>query len=99
MLNGLKKTILISDPRIGDAKNEVRDDFLDAFYIDFVQRLSRLSKKSPGRQTTKLKVDDELGVIYYLKFVFRIAKTWIGNLEPAGRRKKKNVCENEILIF
>ena len=35
-----KQMFHIFDRHIGDAKNGFRDDFLDAFYIDFVQRPS-----------------------------------------------------------
>ena len=34
------QTFYISDRRVSDVKNGFRDDFLEAFYMDFVQRLS-----------------------------------------------------------
>ena len=66
---------------VGDAKKQIRYDFLDAFYIDFVQRLGKTG------QPIKVEGHGELGLSHGIHFS---RHHWaVGNPHPQLRAPMK----------
>ena len=95
--------IPISDQRLGNAKKEFRDDFLNAFYIDFVQGLSpSMSDKSLGRRTShNIKVRPWTECIYYVEsIIFASPARGFGtqNLQSAKEEKNLQKCGRSLFL-
>ena len=92
-------TILISDPCVGDAKNRFCIDFLDVFYVDFVQRLPCWAI-NPQEDGQPIKVDGELVLFYYAESIFalRARRSGTRNAQTAGKKNIREKADDSFFV-